>query len=237
MQGMENRPFRTIWNGGERVGIVATESVVKKHPLYTPAKTGDAEAAARLVMDVVGDKWLSENQANIKNLSPVIVGVHAVEGVSTNAIGPMLSQWLGVRMGLPVDEDIVQINRVGHTGSSGWHRLSNQALFTGTVQSGKNYWIADDFVGQGGTIANLRGYIESKHGRVVGFTALTGRPDSSILGLNAGTLSELRQKHGELESWWRTRFGFGFEQLTESEARYLLHAEDADTIRNKLAPE
>ena len=34
---------------------------------------------------------------------------------------------------------------------------------------------------------------------------------------------------------WRKRFGFGFDCLTESEARYLLRAEDADTIRNRLA--
>jgi len=32
----------------------------------------------------------------------------------------------------------------------------------------------------------------------------------------------LRDKHGrDLEDWWRERFGFGFECLTRSEARYL----------------
>ncbi len=36
-------------------------------------------------------------------------------------------------------------------------------------------------------------------------------------------------------AWWRERFGFGFEFLTEFEARYLLRAENADTIRNRLA--
>jgi hypothetical protein len=43
-------------------------------------------------------------------------------------------------------------------------------------------------------------------------------------------------KHGDdLETWWRAEFGFGFDALTESEARYLLRAEDADTIRRRLA--
>jgi len=64
----------------------------------------------------------------------------------------------------------------------------------------------------------LRGYIESKGGHVVGYTALTGRADSSILGLTQATLATLRQKHGQLENWWRGQFGFGFEDLTESEA-------------------
>jgi len=45
----------------------------------------------------------------------------------------------------------------------------------------------------------------------------------------------LRLKHGEgLEDWWNQRFGFGFDCLTESEARYLLNTPDVDRIRNKI---
>ena len=47
-------------------------------------------------------------------------------------------------------------------------------------------------------------------------------------------LAELRAKHGQLEDWWRERFGFGFEALTASEARYLSHTTDADTIRDRI---
>lgn len=228
-------PERTEWRGDETVGIVASESTVKKHPFYGEAKTGGTVAATRLVMDILDDAWLAIHGRSIQNSTPILVGVHAVEGMSTNVIGPMLSQWLGMRLDLPVDDNIVQINRVGHTGSSGWHRLATPALFAGAVMPGRTYWLADDFVGQGGTLANLRGYIESKGGRVVGYTALTGRSDSSVLGLNQTTLSALRKKHGTLENWWQQQFGFGFDRLTESEARYLLRAEDADTIRNRLA--
>ncbi len=50
------------------------------------------------------------------------------------------------------------------------------------------------------------------------------------------TVETLRVKYGSaFEYWWKDRFGFGFETLTESEARYLLLAEDADTIRRRLA--
>lgn len=144
----------------------------------------------------------------------------------------MMAQWFGLRLDLPVDDRIVQANRVGHTGASGWHRLAHQALFSGDVSWGRDYWLLDDFVGQGGTLANLRGYIE---GRVAGMTASTGRPDSSIIGLRSETLNSLRKKHGKLENWWKSLFGFGFERLTESEARYLIRAENADIIRNRLA--
>jgi len=45
----------------------------------------------------------------------------------------------------------------------------------------------------------------------------------------------LRSKHGKkLEEWWYQRFGFGFDRLTESEARYLLRTPDADRVRSKI---
>ena len=72
-------------------------------------------------------------------------------------------------------------------------------------------------------------------GRVIGAMALTGKAYSSKLALTNETLNALRGKYGNFESWWREQFGFGFDALTESEGRYLLRAEDADTIRNRLA--
>ena len=65
---------------------------------------------------------------------------------------------------------------------------------------------------------------------------MTGQTYSAKLVSAEATLAALRAKHGkELEDWWRSTFGYGFERLTESEARYLTRAEDADTIRNRLA--
>jgi len=53
--------------------------------------------------------------------------------------------------------------------------------------------------------------------------------------LDVATYKQLRLKHGEgLEDWWNQRFGFGFDCLTESEARYLLNTPDVDRIRNKI---
>jgi hypothetical protein len=45
----------------------------------------------------------------------------------------------------------------------------------------------------------------------------------------------LGDKHGrDLENWWREQFGFGFECLTRSEARYLEKSADAQAIRDRL---
>lgn len=234
---MEN-PNRAAWKGDETVDIVAPPAVTQTHRDYDAAKKGDPEAAVRLVSDLMNDRWIDAHAEKICDATPILIGVHAAEGrhdVSINRIGAAMDEWLSCRLGLPVGREIVQINQVGHTGSSGWARLARQAVFDGDVVKGMNYWLLDDFVGQGGTLANLRGHIISGGGRVVGYTALTGRSDSAIIGQSEDTLWALRGKHGQLEEWWKNRFGFGFEALTESEAKYLLRAEDVDTIRNKIA--
>ena len=153
-----------------------------------------------------------------------------------NAIPEELANELGQRLGLAVDHGIIQSNVVAHTGASGFHRLANQAAFDGAVVRGRSYVLVDDFVGQGGTLANLRGFLIDGGGHVVGATALTGKPFSSILAPTNDKLSALRAKHGQdLETWWLDRFGHAFDCLTQSEARYLERTLDADTIRTRIA--
>jgi hypothetical protein len=228
-------PKRVPFRGDETVGIVAEEAAVKKHPLYSAAKGGDIVAAATLVPELMNAAWLAEAGAMIRASGARLVGVHALEALGVNPIGAMMADWVGYKLDMPVDRRLFQINEVGHTGAPGWHRLRSQAMFAGPVEAKATYWLLDDFIGQGGTMANLRGWIEANGGRVAGFTALAGQARSAKLGLSAATLAELRDKHGRIETWWRERFGFGFDSLTESEARYLIRAEDADTIRTRLS--
>lgn len=98
-----------------------------------------------------------------------------------------------------------------------------------------NYLLVDDFVGQGGTLANFRGYLIANGGRVIGATVLTGKPYSAKIALSKVTYEQLIEKHSKaLEDWWREQFGHGFELLTESEARYLKNTPDADAIRDQI---
>jgi hypoxanthine-guanine phosphoribosyltransferase len=230
------KPERIPWTTASTdVDIVADTALVQGHPAYRSAKQGDLDAALQLVSDVVSDDQIARLREKYAASRPLLTGVHAVEGVSVNVIPQAMVAWLARQIGLEMENSLVQANRVGHTKASGWHRLAHQARFDGEVQAGRAYLLMDDFIGQGGTLANLRAFIEARGGRVVGAMALTGKAYSSRLALTVETLNALRAKHGDLESWWRERFGFGFESLTESEARYLLRAEDADTIRNRLA--
>ena len=125
---------------------------------------------------------------------------------------------------------------VGHTGANGWARLARPPVFDGPVHRGQAYVLIDDFVGQGGTLANLRGHLVTAGARALGAVTLTGKAYSAKLALSEHTLNALRDRHGPaLEIWWRQTFGYGFDCLTESEARYLLRAEDADTVRTRIA--
>lgn len=134
------------------------------------------------------------------------------------------------------DNGIVQTNVVAHTGSDGFGRLARQPFFEGPVANGQEYILVDDFVGMGGTLANLRGYIEEQGGRVIAAVTLTGKPYSAKLALDKEQLQELRNRHGkELETWWQENFGHSFDCLTQSEARYLTRTKDVDTIRNRIA--
>ena len=106
----------------------------------------------------------------------------------------------------------------------------------GPVQGGQAYYLVDDFVGQGGTLANLAGFIRGQGGVILGATVLTGKPYSAKLAPDEAQIRALRAKHGaQLEEWWRQSFGFGFDCLTRSEARYLEKTADADTIRSRIA--
>lgn len=228
---------RTPWGNFPDVVIHADEPIVKKHPLYAAAKQGDALAAEGLVMETSTIGALDRVGAIISNRKPYLLAVHALETEGGNAIPRVFARAVLVKMlDLPVAGGIIQINRVSHTGADGYQRLASPALFDGQVDPGAEYFIVDDFIGQGGTIANLKGFVESKGGRILGATALTGKAYSAKLRLEGETLQALREKHGtDLEKWWATTFGYGFERLTESEGRYLTRADDAHVISERIA--
>jgi adenine/guanine phosphoribosyltransferase-like PRPP-binding protein len=69
---------------------------------------------------------------------------------------------IAYRLGLDIETSVIQENTAGHTGALGRHRLANPAIFSGEVTPGGVHLLVDDFIGQGGTVANLAGFIESK---------------------------------------------------------------------------
>jgi hypothetical protein len=218
---------------------MADETAVKKHSEYMQAKAGNVDEAAAAAKRLAGDFVTPASLDMVKSLpiqGAFLVPVHAFEGGGLNRIPGAFAELLAEKLSLQVETSIVQANIVNHTGASGWARMARPPVFAGDVVAQRNYVLIDDFVGQGGTLANLRGYITHNGGFVRGAVTLTGRPYSAKLRLQSETLEALKVKHGkEIENWWLENCGYGFEGLTESEARYLVRAEDAHTIRAKLA--
>lgn len=226
--------IRFPWNAFPPVVRLVDVPVMKGHSEYPQAKAGDMAAAKRMVGGLLTPQLLAGIQTLAGISSPWLLAVHAIESAGVNRIPAALAEAVGECLGWPLWTGVVQANRVSHTGARGFARLANQAVFDGPIISGACI-LVDDFVGMGGTLANLRGYVLAGGATVTGALTLTARPHSTILTLSGETQDALERKHGKaLEPWWCGTFGFGFACLTESEARYLL-GHDADTIRDHLA--
>jgi hypothetical protein len=207
----------------------------KNHPDYPGAKAGDLVAAKRMVEHLLNPTSVDAIAKIIRGKRPYLLGVYALEEAGINRIPAAMAEVLSERLALPMVTSVVQINTVGHTGAKGWGRIARQPIFEGNAPAG-DFVLLDDFIGQGGTLANLRGHVETNGGHVLCATTLTGKEYSAKLRLTGATLAQLRQQHGQaLEAWWERTFGFAFDALTESEAAHLLRTQDADTIRSELA--
>ena len=229
------KPPRTSWGVFPDVLIHASESAVKQHPAYIEAKAGNDDAATALVLDTFNMELALGMRRFEVDVKPTLVSAHALEREGVNAIPEVFAERLGQVLDWPLDSGVVQVNVVSHTGANGFWRLARQAEFDGLVCPGRFYVLVDDFVGMGGTLANLRGHIEANGGHVLAAVSLTGKPHSAKLALTPQRLHELRDKHGqELENWWIKRFAHTFDALTESEARYLARTETADIVRDRI---
>ena len=234
------QPPRAVWRDFPNAVLLAAETPTKRHPEYRVAKSGDAVAATNLVRTLVDETGIASVRTMIDTVCdgslPILVSAHAYERDGFNAIPAALAKLLSGRLGVPFDTTVVQTNVVSHTGAGGYDRLARQAAFGGEVDRGRRYVMVDDFIGQGGTVANLRGWVAKQGGTVVGAVGLTGKAYSAKLNPSEEQLHELRQKHGpDFEEWWKEHFGHAFDCLTQSEARYLARSPDVDTIRNRLA--
>jgi hypothetical protein len=110
------------------------------------------------------------------------------------------------------------------------------AAFEGPVLPGADYVLVDDHVGLGGTLANLKGYIETNAGRVIAMTTLTESREARHIALRPDVLDMLRERHGEaLENLWQEQFGHSLDCLTNVEGGILRREQSVESIRNRLA--
>lgn len=201
------------------------------HWCYQKAKAGDTLSAYILAKELVSENAIVKLTPLLKS-DVVLTPVLAEEWVGLNKIPLATAYVLSEYFNLMVETEILQAEKVSRTSGSGWHRLAFSPSFVGQVQKGQSYFLIDDTQTQGGTFASLKGYIETNGGIVIGCYALTGKQYSAQLKLSKETLLTLRQHYESLEPFWQQTFGYGFDCLTESEARFILNSrKDIEQIR------
>jgi hypothetical protein len=235
---MQQKPLRSPWQGGfPPVLIHAPRREVTTHPWFAAARSGDVDAAALLVADTVSGQVV-DRLAELARLAdgqgPLLASAHAQKVSGLNVLSEVLARGLRQLLGWELDTELVQANIVDHVGDIGFPHLARQAVFDGQVGPGRAYVLVDDFIGQGGTIANLRGHILRHGGAVLCATVLTGNSASARLPPEPELMQELRDNHGSIEPWWQEYFGFGFDCLTAVEAGFLVANSDSGYIRARI---
>lgn len=230
---------RSAWDSFPNVLIAQSHASITGHPDYAAAKQGDAAAALSVVQSVVTPEFA---RVLIDQLKPencdYLVAVHAEEAAGRNKLPEAFAAVVEAITKVPEEARIVQAVKAHRTGADGFDRLIKRVVFDGHVERGKRYAILDDVITQGGTLADLKGYIEARGGVVIQALTLTGKPNSAIMSITKPTLGLLRKAAGKpLEEWWHEQFGFDFSRLTESEARYLtkqINRDGIDAVRDRI---
>jgi hypothetical protein len=221
-------------------------AAIQNNPNHKAAKSGDVQAAIRLVEKVIKPEHIQD--LGIKHPGAIVVAPQAIEAAGHNAIPQVYAEAISALTGLSVDKDIIQTNRAHRTQKDRIERLFQPVTFDGEVKQGYDYIIVDDVITEGGTTRNLKTYIESKGGRVVEISSLAvgvGLTTGEI-ALKPETLKELKEKFGDEISEGKfdekklnavlkeLNIANRIHELTEPEARTLLAAfSDVDAVRNR----
>ena len=202
---------------------------LKEDADYRAAKAGEVGAAVRLVQRAVTDSLIGKLK-HIQN--PLVVGVISTESSGENAIPQAAAAVIAHRLGSEWDDVIVQSSTPMRTEQDGLGRIFSRPVFDGAVTPNRNYILVDDTLTQGATMAALSRHIWEGGGNVAALVALSGKAYSTKLHPDDSTISELRQKYGGLEHDFTSGTGVRFDQLTNSETRYLVNFTPSQRVRD-----
>lgn len=188
-------------------------------PPFVAGKNGDAVAAARLAKQYITNEVRERIRLSLRGHNPIVLTISS----AINKVPFALADRIGFDFGLDIDENIYQLAGRRRSNASMFRRLWSRKKYGGLIVPGRSYIIVDDVLTQGGTLADLRGYVEGEGGKVVGAVVLTAGRGSHLLRISESTLRRLRERAGILEDVWQENFGFRFESLTNSEGRALVY--------------
>lgn len=229
-----------------KVMLQTTLASIKKKwlDLHTRAKAGSDGAAIELVRNILGEervgkrpnpKWGKLRALAAEHPRAIVVPVIAEELTGRNKIPFVYGYMIQRITGLRLTDKIVQTVRANHTGANAVERMMRRAAFAGAVSRGAEYILVDDHVTQGGTLNELRKYIQSKGGKIVAVTTLTASQFSDTISISRDAIKGLYAKFGNNldEELQQAGIANGVAELTQSQARELRKLR-ADTLRDRL---
>ena len=229
------KPNRTPWDNFPPVIRNGSLGDLKKEAQYKSAKSGDKQAALELVSKLITSETIAQINEMINGHPVLIVPVSAIEASGNNQIPLAMATVLSKELDSPVDHNILQANKVNRTDAGIDHRLAYQPLFTGEVKAGQEYLLVDDTLSVGSTIANLRGYIETNGGKVIGAAVMTAHEGALNIAIKPEMIHAITTKHGnDMDIYLNKELGYGVDKLTQGEAGHIRKAQDVEQIRNRI---
>jgi hypothetical protein len=210
--------------------LFTQDAPLKAHAAYRPAKAGDEKAALDLVLDLAV-AWLYSHR---ERFAPglIFVAPHAQEATGDNAIPQTLAAVCAAIYQGRVDTEIVQSDRVYHTGADPMERMVARAQFEGLVVPGASYVLVDDVTNLGGTLAELVHFIQTFGGVVKDVVVLVNAGRNPAL---VPAIKFIRLIKERFHEEFTEVFGIAPEALTANEAHYLAGFKSIDAIRNRFA--
>jgi len=214
------------WEDGFPKGYGHTSLSYLKHCKgFEEAKNGDMNAAIDVVKKCVKTNRLQEFRAEYSDsfLLPVR---------SRN----MLPLALSYEIGLKIWDQVFLKSTIHRKSLYAIQRLQHSPVFVGHIQKDMTYIIVDDIVTQGGTISALRKHVLAYGGKVAAIVALAYAIGSYDIAPTRGIMVRLLVKFGDSICQFQS-IGLvnSFDELTNSQAKYLLRFSSIHNIFKKIA--
>lgn len=206
---------------------------IKNNSKFEKAKNGDIDAAIKLIYETINISKIIDIKRKYPN--SFIVPIISIDNNKMNKLPIAYAEVISLITSFRV-KNIYQINDVGRTNKNAIERLINRPKYSGDVEKDKNYIIIDDVITQGGTINELKKYIESKKGNVVACSTIAYTQYSTILEITNETIKKIERKFGrdETEKYLKEyKIGERIEDLSNSEGRYIYKFKNIEQLRNK----
>lgn len=217
-------------SGTQSLFLFEKDANLKASSSYSSAKAGSEQAAVALLIDLALP-WLYEHRERFEP-GLIFVAPHAREATGDNAIPQSLAAVCALMYRGVVDSEVVQSDRVFHTGADPMERMAARAQFEGEVIPGAKYVLVDDVVSLGGTLAELANYIQVFGGVVHDVVVLVNAGRDKALVPQKRFVNLLKER---FDDEFTEIFGIQPTALTANEANYLVGFASINGLRNRLA--